>query len=206
MKRVLNSFTLTFLILLPVVIAQTDLISGGLLRAIIGPLPQACTFSISSSDCIACLGTAKILPFAFFFGLIYFAMVFIIFRMFGGLPTTREGQQQPLDVKHVAPSFYFAAILVSLILALLMLHFREVSMLFLSIGQLHRILILVFSIVVVVTFLYAIHPLHPMLGLAVLLFSIGIVWTFYNELTQTGELSLLKPTLLLADNPCFLVE
>ena len=206
MNRALKSFVLTFLILLPVVIAQSDVISRGLLRAIIGPLPQACTFSMSSSDCIACLGTAKILPFALFFGLIYFAMVFIVFRMFGGLPTTARGETRSLDVKEVAPSFYFAAILVSLVLALLMLHFKDVSMLFLSIGQLHKILILIFSIVIVVTFLYTIHPLHPMLGLAVLLFSIGIVWTLYNTLTQSGDLSLLKPTLDIANSPCCLGE
>ena len=200
MKSVLKNFVLAFLVLLPVVFAQAETISRGLLRALMGPLPQACSFSLNSSDCIACLGTVKILPFIFFFGLAYFAMVFVVVRIIGGVP--KEG----LNIKKLTPSFYYAIILISLALALLTLHFRDFSMLFISIGQLHRVLIVAFSIVVVVTFLYTIQPLHPMLGLAVILFSIGIVWTLYNTLTQSGDFSLLKPTFEIANSPCFLTD
>jgi len=202
-KSVSSSFIIVFLLLLPVVLAQTELISRGLLRSVLGPLPQACSVTLNSSDCIACLGTAKMLPFAFFFGLVYFAMVFLVFRILGGLPRGREGPQT-LDIKAVTPSFHFAAILISLVLALMLLHFREVSMLFLSIGQLQQILILAFSIVIVISFLYAIHPLSPMLGLFVLVFSIGIVWTFYNTLASGGLFNL--PTPEITSNPCFITE
>ncbi len=202
--RRFNSFVFSFLLLLPIVIAQSDAISGGLLRAVLGPLPQACSFSFSSSDCIACLGTAKILPFTFFFGLSYFAMVFLVFRMLGTYPRDQRGEG--VDIKAATPSFYYAAILIALALALVSLQFREINLIFISLGQLHRVLILVFSIVVVVTFLYAIHDMHPMLGLAVLLFSIGIVWTLYNTLTQSGDLSLLQPAIQIENNPCFITE
>lgn len=203
MKGVFKSFILSLLIIIPIVFAQSDLISRGLLRAIIGPLPQVCSFALSSSDCIACLGSVKLLPFAFFFGLTYFMMVYIVFRILGGLPKG-EGGGAPLDIKRTTPSFYYAAILISLVLALITLQFREVSTFFLGISQLQNILILVFSIVVVISFLYAIHPLSPMLGLFVLVFSIGIVWTFYNTLTQQGVFNL--PSADLISNACFILE
>ena len=202
MKRVFNSFILSLLIMLPIVFAQSELISRGLLRAIIGPLPQACSFTLSSSDCIACLGSVKLLPFVFFFGLSYFMMVYIVFRILGSLPPV--GRETKLDIKSATPSFYYAAILISLVLALLTLQFKEVGTFFIGISQLQNILILVFSIVVVITFLYAIHPLSPMLGLFVLVFSIGIVWTFYNTLTQQGVFNIPSPDLI--SNACFILE
>ena len=206
MKRILSTLTLSFLLLLPIVIAQSDLVSRGLVRGVLGPLPQACTFSLSSSDCIACLGQVKILPFTFFFGLTYFAMVFIVFRIFGGRPGEAIGRPEVFDLKRVTPSFYYAAILISIALGLAALHTRDVNLLFVSISQLQSILILVFSIVIVVTFLYAIHPLSPLLGMFVLLFSIGIVWTFYTNLTQPGGLLSVLPVIDIMQSPCFLLE
>ncbi|MBI4010006.1 MAG: hypothetical protein HY361_02320 [Candidatus Aenigmarchaeota archaeon] len=197
----MNSFVLSLLLLLPLAIAQSEIISRGLLRSVLGPLPEACTFSISSSDCIACLGTVKFLPFAFFFGLIYFAMVFLVFRILGQVPNV-EGR--PADIKTVTPSLYYAAILISLALALLTLHFRETSMFFISISQFHRILIISLSIVIVITFLHTLHGLSPMYQLVTLLFSIGIVWTFYNLLTQPGGLLTFEPSIPIAESPCFL--
>lgn len=206
LKSVPISFALIFLISLPLVIAQSsEVVTKGLLRAILGPLPQACSFSLSSSDCIACMGTAKILPFVFFFGLIYFAMVFVVFKILGGFPQGREGQQ-PLNIKTATPSFYYAAILISIVLALLTLHIREVSVVFISFNQLQQILLIAFSIVIVLTFLYAIRSLSPMLGVFILLFSLGIIWTFYTTLTGPGGLLSIQPEFQITNNPCFIIE
>jgi len=205
-KSVFSSFVLIFLLLLPLVIAQSsEVFTKSLLRAILGPLPQACSISLSSSDCIACMGTAKILPFVFFFGLIYFAMAFIIFRMIGGFPTL-EGRQTPFDIKGLSPSYYYAAILIALVVALMSLHVREISGIFISFQQLQQILLITFSIVIVITFLFAIRSLSPLLGVAILLISVGIVWTYYTTLTEPGGLLSMQPEFPIRENLCFLIE
>jgi len=205
-KSVFSSFAVIFLLLLPLVIAQgSEIFTKGLLRAILGPLPQACGFSLNSADCIACMGTAKILPFAFFFGLAYFGISFIIFRIMGGFPTI-QGQQQFFDIKRISPSYFFATVLMALVIALVALHTREINIIFISFNQLQQLLLVSFSIVIVITFLYAIRSLSPMLGVAILLFSVGIIWTFYTTLTQPGGLLSLEPVFQIADNPCFFTE
>lgn len=199
-NKIYSAFIMSLLVLLPSVLAQSEVFSKGLLRSILGPLPQACSFSLGSADCIACLSTAKLLPFTFFFGLIYFVMVFLVFRILGGIPSKELG----LDIKKVTPSFYYASILVSIAFALIMLHVREVSSLFINIGQLQNILFLGFSIIVVVTFLHTLQGFSNMLNLFILLFSIGIVWTLYNTLVVGGVVALPIPDIV--QSPCFLAE
>ncbi len=96
---------LIFLLLLPTVFAQADKeATTGVLRGLLGDLPNACS-DVTSSVCIYCLGYVKLLPLAFFFGLFYLILVI-------GVKSFTKGHP-PANV----PSIQVGVILISIALS-----------------------------------------------------------------------------------------
>ena len=159
-----------FAFVIPVALAQLDVLSDALLRIFIGKLPDVCALNTFSSDCIYCIGFIRVLPFLFFFAMTYLLLAFAILGSIK-VPTER-GAQQPAHFAQ-APTYHRIALLISVLVAILVLNLPPLDAgipEFLSrISNFQNFLFYIFGFIASVTIVWFISELNPYIKLAVIL-------------------------------------
>ena len=96
-----------------------------ILSTIFGELPSSCNQALDP-ECLKCMGISKLVPFMFFLAIFYFVFYFVFMQVFGKIEVStgpirevRPGEI-PLTAKRIA-------VLVSLALAIGILHFQPVA-------------------------------------------------------------------------------